>query len=112
MIALVCWPKHMIFVAETHLGGGVMSAFVFLSTAISWVLTSTYDGSTALRKYMYKAHEDSDYTAMNAVVHWHLGAKTRAHPGGKVVSTVIIFVFLMAAIARSTQTTWSPCDVH
>jgi len=58
--------------------------------------------STALRKY--KAQEDSDYTAMNAVVHWHLGAETRAHPGGKVVSTVIILSSLwLLLLARLKQ---------
>jgi len=29
-------------------------------------------------------HEDSDYTAMNAIMHKHLGAKT--DPGGELVS--------------------------
>ena len=30
VIALMCWPKCMNFGAETHLGGGGMSALVFL----------------------------------------------------------------------------------
>ena len=59
------------FGAETPLSAGVMSAFVFSMAAIVQALASTFVGSTALRK----AHEDSEYTAMNAVMHWHLGAK-------------------------------------
>ena len=35
VIALVCCHKCMNFGAETHLGGGVMSTFVFLLTAIA-----------------------------------------------------------------------------
>ena len=35
VIALMYRPKHIIFGAETHLGGGVMSAFIFLSTTIA-----------------------------------------------------------------------------
>jgi len=53
------------FGAESPLSAGVMSAFVFSSAAIVQALTSIFVGSTALRK----AHEDSDYTAMNAVTH-------------------------------------------
>ena len=33
-IAIVCWHKCMNFGAETCLGGGVMSPFVFPSTAL------------------------------------------------------------------------------
>jgi len=50
VIALVCWCKPVIFGAETHLGGGVMGAFVFLSAAIAWALAWTFIGSTALSK--------------------------------------------------------------
>jgi len=35
MIALMCLPKCMNFVVETHLDGAVMSTFVFPSTAIA-----------------------------------------------------------------------------
>ena len=38
------------FGVETHLGGGVMSTFVFLSTAIARAVTSTFVGNTVLRK--------------------------------------------------------------
>ena len=55
-----------------------------------------------------KNHEDSDYTAMNAVM--HLDAKT--HPSGEVVSVVIIFCLLPATTACSTQTAWSSCNVR
>ena len=48
------------FGAQTHLGAGVMS-----TAAVVQVLTSTFVGSTALRK----AHKVSDYTALNAIVH-------------------------------------------
>ena len=50
------------FSAETHLGAGGTSVFVFLSVAIAQPLTSTFIGIIALRK----AHEDSDYTGMIA----------------------------------------------
>ena len=60
-------------------------------------LALLFVGSTALTK----GPRDSDYTAMIAIVHLHFCAKT--HPGGEVVSVVII-VFFLAAIARSTQT--------
>jgi len=36
--------------AETHLGGGDMSAFVFPSASITQALTSAVVGSTALRE--------------------------------------------------------------
>jgi len=46
---------------------------------------------------------------MIAVKHWHLLAE--AHPGGKVVSAVITFAFLLAAIACVTQTACLSHDV-
>ena len=52
--------------AETHLGGGDMSAFVSLLAAIAPSAPSTSGGSTVL---IGKAHEDSDHTAVIAVVH-------------------------------------------
>jgi len=48
MIALMCWPKCMNFGAETHLGGGVMSAFVFPSTLLQRSLTVLPSGYLAL----------------------------------------------------------------
>ena len=50
MITLVCWSKCMNFGAETHLGVGVMSTFVFPLGAIVRAITWTFIGSTALRK--------------------------------------------------------------
>jgi len=80
-----------------------MSAFIFPLT--TRVLASTFIGSTALRK----GPEDSDYTAMIAFMLSSLGAKT--HPGGKVVSAVIIYFFLLATIAFSIITAWLACYV-
>jgi len=68
--------------------------------APAWTLV----GNTALRK----THEDSNYTAMIAIMHWHLGAET--HPGGEVVSTGKNFCLPSGrhcSLARSTQTLWS-----
>ena len=67
--------QKYIFGADTYLGIGVMSAFVFQSNSIAWAHTSTFVDSAALGK-------DSDYTAMNAIMHWHLGVKT--HPVAKL----------------------------
>ena len=50
MIAVLHRNQTYIFGAETHLGAGVMSAFAFLWVIIAWALTSTFVGSTALRK--------------------------------------------------------------
>ena len=36
----------------------------------------------------------------------------KTHPGGKVVSTIIIFCFLMAASASSIRTAWSSRHLH
>ena len=64
MITLVCWPKCMNFGPETHLGVGDMSTFVFPLGAIIRAIRI----SLAIQ-LSGKAHEDSDYTAMNTVVH-------------------------------------------
>lgn len=45
MIAVVRVDPNCSFGADTHLGGGVMTAFVF----VYWTLASTFVGSTALR---------------------------------------------------------------
>ena len=50
MITLVCWPKWMNSGAETHLAGGVMSAFVSHRPLLLECPTLTIIGSTALRK--------------------------------------------------------------
>jgi len=83
VIAVMCWPKCIILVLKTLLSR-VLSAFLFRLVTIARVLTSTFIGSTDLRK----AHEDSKYTAMITVVDWHLHSE--AHSGGKVVSAVTI----------------------
>jgi len=57
-----------IFGSETHLDAGVTSAFVIPSVTIAGALTSTFIGVWLLGK----GHKDSDYTAMNAVVHRRL----------------------------------------
>ena len=51
--------------AETHLGGGVMSAFVFLLATIAQVFSSTFIASKAREK----ARKDSDHTVVIAVVY-------------------------------------------
>ena len=71
VIALVCWPKRMNFGAETHLGGGIMSAFAFLSTAIAWVphfnVCWQYGSQERPTKILAPA--------MISIMHWHLCAK-------------------------------------
>ena len=83
---------YMVFqtynIGETHHSAEVMSTFAFGSGTTALVLASTFIGSTALRK----ANEDSDYTT--------------------AMMAAISFVFLVAAIAHSTQTAWLSRDVH
>ena len=57
--------------AETHLGGGDMSAFVSPLAAIARALHRL----PVAVPFLGKAHEDSDHTAVIAVVHWRLHAK-------------------------------------
>ena len=52
--------------AETHFGGRDMNAFVSPLAAIARALSSTSGGSIP---FLGKAHEDSDHTAVIAVVH-------------------------------------------
>jgi len=54
----------MIFGAETHYGGGVMSTFVFHRPPLLERPTLLFIGSTAV-----KAHKASDYTAMITIIH-------------------------------------------
>ena len=54
-------------------------------------------GSVALRK----THEDSVHIVVIAVMHWCLRAET--HPRGNIVSAVIMFYLLLAAMARSIE---------
>ena len=51
--------------AETHLGGGDMSAFVSPLAAIARALSPL----PVAVPFLGKAHEDSDHTAVIAVVH-------------------------------------------
>ena len=51
--------------AETHLGGGDMSAFVSPFAAIARALHQL----PVAVPFLGEAHEDSDYTAVIAVVH-------------------------------------------
>ena len=50
VIAVLPKPKCIFFVAETHLGAGVMSASVFPSATIAQMLASSFVSSIALRK--------------------------------------------------------------
>ena len=49
-----------------------------------------------------KVHEDSDYTAVNAVVYWHLDAET--HPDGEVVSRIYLIPLCKRRESRITIT--------
>jgi len=55
----------MIFGAETHLGRGVMSAIAFPFATLPKHLLRL---SLAVQLSV-KAHEESDYNAMNAIMH-------------------------------------------
>ena len=70
--------------AETHLGGGDMSAFVS-----PWppLLERSLRLPVAV-PFLGKAHEDSDHTPVIAVVHQRLHAET--HRAGEVASAVIM----------------------
>ena len=57
--------------AETHLGGGDMSAFVSPLAAIAQARSRL----PVAVPFLGKAHEDSDHTAVIAVVHRRLHAK-------------------------------------
>ena len=88
MITLVCWPKWMNSGAETHLAGGVMSAFVSHRPPLLECPTLTIIGSTALRKgpqrFWLHCH-DCQCTLM---------LMCQAHLGGEVVCAVIVCVWL------------------
>ena len=87
VISVLHWPKRIILVLKLTL---VLELWVLFSSHRLPLLDQSLQLLLAL-KLSGNAHEGSDYTAMNAVMHWCLGAKT--HPAGKVVSAVIIFVF-------------------
>lgn len=50
-IALMCWPKRINFSTEAHIHGEIISAFVFLLTAIARAPALTFIGTTVSGKY-------------------------------------------------------------
>jgi len=91
------WPKRMYnFGAETHRDSGTNSAIV----SRLQLLGRSLPLSLAVQ-LSEKVHEDSDYTAMIAVVHWCLRAET--HPGGEVVCAVIISFLLAPSLTQLVQ---------
>ena len=58
----------MIFGAETHFGSGVMSAF-FLLKITRYCSSVPLHCLLAVVQLSGKAHNDSDYTAMSAIMH-------------------------------------------
>ena len=86
VIAVLHWPKCIILVLKLTL---VLELWVLFSSHQLPLLKQSLRLSLAL-KLSGNAHEGSDYTAMNAVMHWCMGAET--HPGGEVVIAVMIFL--------------------
>ena len=90
------------FGAETHLGAGVMSAFVFLLTSTAWAFTLTFSGNTTLRKgprrFWLHCHECCGILTLRCQ-NWPWGQGCEHSCNN--------FVFLLAAIAGLTQTAWS-----
>ena len=95
--------------AETRLGGGDTSAFVFTSAAIAPELSSTFVASTAptkgFKKFWLHSHDRCRSLMLTCKI----------HRTGKVVSAVM-FVFPLAAIASfgsidqmSMAFTWHVC---
>jgi len=56
-----------------------------------------------------KAHKDSDYTATNAVMYWHLDAET--HPDGEVVSRIYLIPLCKRRESRITITLKVMCQL-
>ena len=97
MINIVCWPKRINFGVETHLDGGVMSTFVFPLTTIAQVTHfnvfwqySSQEGPQRFWLHCHECHRALTLTCQNS-------------PWWQVVSAVITFCLLLAAIARFTQ---------
>ena len=93
VIAVVCWLKIVSLVLKLTLGVELWALLYscrlpLLEQSLQLLLEIQFSG---------KAHENSYYSVMTVIMHWHLCAKT--HPGGKVVSAVIIFCLPLAAIA-------------
>lgn len=92
MITVMCWPKCIILVLEI---------WVLLSSCRATLFECLLPLSLSVQ-LSGKAHEHSDYTTMNTVVQWCLGAET--HLGGKVCNN--FFVFLLAPIASGSYPLW------
>ena len=93
VIAVVCWLKIVSLVLKLTLGVEVWA----LLYSVDCHCSSSHFNFCWKYSSQEKAHENSYYSVMTVIMHWHLCAKT--HPGGKVVSTVIIFCPPLAAIA-------------
>ena len=94
MITVVPWPKRLFLVLKLTL---VLELWVLLSYGWSPLLKRLIRFSLAVQ-LSGKAHDNSDYTAMNAVVHWHL-RRCRNSPWWQGCECCNNFVFLLAAIA-------------
>jgi len=107
MINIVCWPKRINFGAETSPWWWSYEHFCLpidrhcSNDPLQCLLAVQLSG---------KAHKDSDYTAMSAIVYWRLHAKT--HPGGKVVSAVITFVSFSLPLLVLLNGMVVMCDVR
>ena len=104
-VAIVHWPKHIVWFLKLALVVVHCKSFCVLSTAIAQVLTSLFAHSTGLRQGQRRCW-----------LHCHgchcVLMPTSKHPGGEVVSTgIIFFVFFLATIAHLTQTAWLSCDM-
>ena len=103
VIAIMPWPECKKLVLKLIFGGGDMSAFVS-----PWLplLERSLRLPVAV-PFLGKAHEDSDHTAVIAVVYWRLHAKP--HRAGEVVSAVAVSCVLLGPplltqLNRSTLT--------
>jgi len=104
VITLVYWQKCTNFCAETHLGGLVMSAFVFRLTTIARVPRFNFHLQYTLRKGQRRFWLHCYYcwcalTFMCQNSRWWRSCE-------------YCIGFLLAAIAHSTQTAWSLHDMY
>ena len=87
------------FSAETHLGGIDLSASTFLSTkCFPWLLLAVQLLGRPSRFWIHCCD----------CCH----ALTLSFRNTLVAKLCVLYRFLLVAIARSTQTAWSSCDVH
>ena len=71
MITLMCWPKPIILVLKLTL---LLELWVLLSS--HWLALFKHSLWVSLAIQLSReAHEDSDYTTINAIVYWRLGAE-------------------------------------